>query len=219
MDIFYLGHSAFRLKGKSQTVLIDPFDPEMVGIKLAKQEANIVLVSHDHPDHSATADIEGNPKIVQYPGEYEIGGVSIVGFQTFHDDESGAKRGKNIVYLVEIDGVKVLHCGDLGHTLKKGMLDDIGVIDVLLVPVGGEYTIGPKEAVEVIKSITPRIVIPMHYKTDEHKKDTFEKVLPLESFIEESGMSGETMPKLTIKKAEGQGEQEQEKLVILEKSK
>jgi len=157
-----LGHSCFKLKGSETTVITDPFSPDL-GIAMGKQTARIVTVSHAHRDHDYTAAVDGEPKIVHGPGEYEIGGVLIIGVATFQDDDEGLKRGKNTAYVLEIDEVTVCHLGNLGHLLNAEQLEDIENIDVLLVPVGGGNTINAARAAELVRKIEPRIVIPMHY--------------------------------------------------------
>lgn len=192
MDISWLGHSSFRIKGKTATVVTDPFESGKVGFKFPKTEADIVTVSHDHWDHNqsglVTAPPTSGPKVVSGPGEYEIKGVYIFGVPTFHDTKQGAERGKSTVYVITIDNVRVCHLGDLGHTLSEGQVGEIGEVDILLVPVGGVYTIGVKEAVEVVSSLEPKVVIPMHYKTKELNQEIFGKLAPVDEFIKEVGI-------------------------------
>ena len=163
MDITPLGHASFKLRGKSATVVTDPYDGAGVWLKYPKHvEADIVTVSHNHADHSAVHLVGGTPFVVHGPGEYEIKGVGIIGVSSFHDEKQGAERGRNVMYRIEIDGVKIGHLGDLGHTLLSPQVDLLDGIDVLLVPVGGVYTIDAQIAAQVIADIEPRIVIPMH---------------------------------------------------------
>ncbi len=133
MDITWLGHSCFRIKGSQAAIVTDPFPPELGYTLPAKLEADIVTVSHPHPSHSYVQGVGGSPKVVQGPGEYEIAGVLIIGVGTFHDNERGARRGKNTAYLMEIDGVSICHLGDIGHVLSDEQLEEIGDVDVLLV--------------------------------------------------------------------------------------
>ena len=213
MDISYLGHSSFRIRTKNATVITDPFDPGMVGLKFAKQSADIVTISHDHKDHNNLDDVKEVKKVVNGPGEYEIMGVSIIGMQTYHDEEKGAKRGKNTVYIFEADELTVCHLGDLGHKLSDKEVEELGDIDVLLIPVGGEYTIGPTQAAELVRSIEPKIVIPMHYQTEGLNPDGFSMLKDAEAFLSEVGLTPERLPKLVVKKSELPEEQ---KAVILE---
>jgi L-ascorbate metabolism protein UlaG (beta-lactamase superfamily) len=143
MEITFLGHSCFRLKGKQAAIITDPFPPNM-GYSLGKPTADIVSISHSHADHAYIKGISGDPKVITGPGEYEINGVMILGVQTYHDNEKGAQRGKNTVYLFEIDEVTICHLGDLGHALTSEQSGKLDTVDVLLVPVGGNTTIdGP----------------------------------------------------------------------------
>lgn len=188
MDIVFLGHSSFRIKGKNAAVITDPFESGKVGFKFPKVEADIVTVSHDHWDHNQSSLVQGSPKVVSGPGEYEIKGISIFGVPTYHDAKQGAERGKNTVYVITIDNVRVCHLGDLGHTLSEAQVGEIGEVDILLVPVGGTYTISAKEAAEVVSSLEPKVVIPMHYKTGELNQETFGKLSGVDEFIKELGI-------------------------------
>lgn len=165
MEISYLGHSSFRIKGKTSTVVTDPFD-EKTGKFSRGVGANIVTVSHDHGDHNFVKGVEGNPFVITGPGEYEVGGVSVIGIATWHDEQSGQERGQNTIYIIEIDGLRVAHLGDLGHSLSEAALEEIGSVDVVLIPVGGKFTIDAKKAAEAVKQVDPWIAIPMHYKQE-----------------------------------------------------
>jgi L-ascorbate metabolism protein UlaG (beta-lactamase superfamily) len=215
MDIYYSGHSSFRLKGKTATVVTDPFDSKMVGLKYPTTEANIVTISHDHDDHNKADLIKGDPKIISGPGEYEIKEISILGFPSYHDSKKGEERGKNTIYVFEIDGIRVCHLGDLGEKLSETLIEALGEIDVLLIPVGGTYTIGSKEAAELVREIEPSYVIPMHYLTDGMNKASFEKLDPIDPFLREVGLAVEKMPKLSIKKEEI--DPEVQKVILLER--
>ena len=141
MDITYLGHSAFKIKGKHIVIITDPYSEKMVGLKFPRHlTGDIVTVSHDHDDHNFIANVEGKPFVVNGPGEYEIKDTAIMGLSTFHDGQKGSTRGKNTMYRIELDGLVILHGGDLGHTLSDHDLDELGNVDILLVPVGGTYT-------------------------------------------------------------------------------
>src|SRR5688572_29430633 len=169
MEIKYLGHSSFRLKGKSMSVVTDPFDSEMVGLTFPKVIAEIVTISHGHNDHNQSMKVKGTedraePFVIDRPGENEVGGVGVIGIRTWHDDKEGAERGENIIFTFQIDGVIVCHLGDLGHKLSDKQIENIGQIDVLLVPVGGVYSLNPSQAVEAMNALSPSVVVPMHYK-------------------------------------------------------
>jgi len=214
MEITFLGHSSFKLKGKTGSVVTDPFDPQMVGLKYSGVEGDIVTVSHEHDDHNQVSLVKSVKKVISGPGEYEILGISILGFPSFHDDKEGSVRGKNTIYVFEIDGLRIAHLGDLGHALSEELVEDLGDIDILMVPVGGEYTIGPNEATNVVSAIEPTIVIPMHYQMPGLKSETFSKLTPVDSFLKEVGLTSENLPKLIVKKEELG---EDKKVVVLEK--
>jgi len=197
MDISWLGHSCFRLRGSHATVITDPYSPNL-GYLMGKPTARIVTVSHQHPGHSYVEGIGGEPKLITRPGEYEISGVLIIGISTFHDREKGKQRGKNTVYVMEVDEVAVCHLGDLGHVLTAGQVEEIDNVDVLLLPVGGVSTIDASMAAEVVRQLEPKVVIPMHYKTEAISRE----LEPVERFLKEIGVKEATpQPKLSITKS------------------
>ncbi len=196
MDISWLGHSCFRIKGKQATVIADPYSPTL-GYSLGKPTAHIVTVSHQHPGHSYIQGIGGEPRPVTGPGEYEISGVLIIGIATFHDAEGGGKRGKNTVYLMEVDEIAICHLGDLGHVLTAEQVEEIDNVDVLLLPVGGVSTINAPMAAEVVRQLEPKVVIPMHYKTRALKLE----LEPVDRFLKEIGVKQvNSQPKLSFTK-------------------
>jgi L-ascorbate metabolism protein UlaG (beta-lactamase superfamily) len=195
MDIVYLGHASFRLKGKTKTVVIDPYGEKM-GKYPRDVEADVLLVSHDHVDHNATDKVHGTPFLIDGPGEFEVGGVSVVGVPSFHDDENGVKRGTNTIFVIEMDGLRVVHLGDVGHKLTDDILEEIGSVDVALVPVGGVYTLDAKMAKEVTGQLDPWMVIPMHYKMPGCGLDD---IAPVDEFLKEMGKPDvQPVPKLTV---------------------
>ena len=197
MEISWLGHSCFRIKGKQVTVITDPYPPDL-GYSLGKPTAHIVTVSHRHPGHSYVQGIGGEPKVISGPGEYEIGGILIIGTATFHDDENGARRGKNTIYLMEVDEVSVCHLGDLGHVLTTDQVEEIENVDVLLLPVGGVSTIDASMAAEVVRRLEPKVIIPMHYKTEALKRE----LEPVDKFLQEMGVKEvNSQPKVSFNKA------------------
>ncbi len=197
MDIGWLGHSCFRIKGRHATIITDPYSPEL-GYSLGKPAARIVTISHQHPGHSYIQGVGGDPRIISGPGEYEISGVLIIGIAAFHDDEKGSKRGKNTVYLMEVDGVSLCHLGDLGHVLTSEQAEQLDNVDVLLLPIGGVSTINAPMAAEVVRQLEPNVVVPMHYKTEALKRE----LAPVERFLKEMGLKGITSePKLSFTKA------------------
>lgn len=203
-----MGHSCFRIKGRagftkeSVTVITDPFNPTTVGLPLAKLDANIVTVSHQHNDHSYLDKVKQGYFLIDQPGEYEVSGVSILGYSVDHDNKQGTERGKNNIYVIEMDNCRVCHLGDLGRDLTDQELSELGVIDVLLLPVGGHFTITIKEARELVNRITPTVVIPMHYYQEGMNKAEFGQLQPLSGFIEVcQGLKQETCDKYTVEKA------------------
>jgi L-ascorbate metabolism protein UlaG (beta-lactamase superfamily) len=213
MMISYLGRSCFKLQDKlgpeGVTLVTDPFGKEL-GLKVPNFEADIVTVSHDHPDHNNSGALRANPFIIDTPGEYDIKGVMVQGIETFHDAKGGTERGKNIVCRIEMDDLTIVHLGDLGHLLTDEQLDQVDGVDILFIPVGGVYTIDAKMAVEVIGQLEPRIVIPMHYKLPGVKSD----VEAVEKFIKELGVQPRKEEKLKIAKKDLP--QEGMDLVVLE---
>lgn len=201
MILKYLGHASFLIRSKDAKVITDPFDPKMVGLKYPKQEADIVTVSHHHHDHDYTAGVSAEALILDWPGEYEKKGVRVFGYKTFHDKEKGGKRGENTLFKIEADNISILHCGDLGHIPNDELLDEIGEVDILLVPVGGHYTIDAQEAVELIHKVEPSIVIPMHYNHKDLDQKTFSAIAPLGDFLKKYGVEKpESVDQLNIKK-------------------
>lgn len=207
MDIIPLGLSAFKLKGKKASVICDPYDVETVGLKAIKNAtADIVTISHDHPDHNnaslITPATDGREVVVfNGPGEYEAAGVEITGIATYHDGKNGAERGKNTIYSIIIDGITAVHCGDLGHKLTDEQAEIIENVDILLIPIGGTYTIDANVAAQVIAQLEPSIVVPMHYHRAQLNQKVFGTIAPVSTFLKEMGL--ETVvaqPKLTTTK-------------------
>ncbi len=166
MEITWYGQAAFKLKGKDAAVFTDPYEATFTGLTPLKVEADIVTVSHGHSDHNAVSVVSTNPFVIEGPGEYELKGVNVVGVGTFHDEKEGKLRGKNTIYNINIDNVQIAHFGDLGHPLTNQQLEELGAVDVLLIPVGGVYTIEADSAAKIVAQIEPKIVIPMHYKIE-----------------------------------------------------
>jgi len=165
MEISWLGHSSFLIKtANGKKILTDPFD-DSVGYNLYTDNVDIVTISHQHFDHNYTEKLQGNPAVIDKTGNFTVDGINIIGLPSFHDKMKGAKRGENNIYVIEVDGYRICHLGDLGHLLSKEDIDKVGYIDVLFIPVGGNFTIDGKEAAETSKAMNSHIVIPMHYKT------------------------------------------------------
>lgn len=220
MTITYHGHSCFKLRGKNGSVVTDPYD-DSVGFSLPNLSADIVTISHDHQDHNQASKVSGTarrpqPFVINHLGEYEVGGISVFGLKSYHDANSGAERGQNAIFTIVIDGIRVCHLGDLGHELAEKDINALGNIDVLLVPVGGVFTINAKQAVTVTRAIEPSYVIPMHYKTPFHNQKTFGEMQGVEDFLKEFGVdSFTTVDKL---KVESDRLPEEIEVVVLEKT-
>ena len=164
MEITWLGHSSFMLEdSKGRKVLTDPFD-ETVGYNIFKGEVDVVTISHHHSDHSYIENIKYKESIDKV-GFFYLCDIPITGIPSYHDKMLGAKRGENTIFIIEIDGYRICHLGDLGHALSSEDIKQIGNIDILLIPIGGNYTIDGREAAEIAKALNSHIVIPMHYKT------------------------------------------------------
>jgi L-ascorbate metabolism protein UlaG (beta-lactamase superfamily) len=197
MDITWLGLSCFRIRGSQAIIITDPFPPGL-GYTLGKQTADIVTISHQHPSHSYVQGINGEHRLLRGPGEYEISGVLILGIAAYHDAVKGQSRGKNTVYLMEIDGVAVCHLGDIGHVLSDEQVEEMGNVDILMLPVGGVSTINAAMAAEIIRKLEPKVVLPMHYKTPK----TDRELEPVENFLKEMGLGQiESRPKFSVSKS------------------
>ena len=196
MTINWFGQSCFRIEAKEGSVLIDPFSKE-IGLKPPKIKDDIVLVSHGHDDHNNIEEINPEAFLINTPGEYEKKGIAIRGISSYHDKVEGKERGLNTIYVIKAEDMTICHLGDLGQEkLTESQVDDIGDIDVLLVPIGGNYTINYKEAIGVIGQIEPKIIIPMHYKV----KDLKVEIEGPEKFVKELGLVPEKVDKYKIVK-------------------
>lgn len=215
MQIIWHGQSFFEIitsSGKNNylTIGIDPFSSE-IGLRVPKVRADIVLVTHSHYDHNNIKEIEGNPFLIEGPGEYEIRQVFILGIPAFHDDNQGKERGLITIYTIETEDLKICHLGDIGQKeLNSDQLEKIGPVDILMIPVGGQYTISGKEAVKIMSQIEPKIIIPMHYALPKLKV----KLQEVDKFLKMLGIKKlEPINKLTIKKKDLS--EEEAKIILL----
>lgn len=174
MELRYYGHAMFGLTSGGKTIIIDPFNDD-VGYPRPAVSADAVVVTHEHADHSNVGLVAGTPRVLRGLAQEgktwanldeRVGPVRVTGVATYHDDQQGGARGKNTVVIFEAEGLRVAHLGDLGHLPSDEQARAIGRADVLIIPVGGYYTIGPAEADKVIAQLKPRVVIPMHFKTE-----------------------------------------------------
>src|SRR5258708_1172811 len=211
MEISVLGYSCFKSKGKSVTLITDPFSPQAADTSgLGKFSASIVTISHDHQGHNYAMGVGGNPRVVRGPGEYEISDVLITGVASYHDNERGKSLGRNTIYVIHMDDMVICHLGDLGHTLQEEQLEEVADADVLLIPLSGQHTINAAQAAEVISQVEPRIVVPMHYALPEGDAPN-----PLDKFCREMGIeASHSQPKLNIARTTLPAETQ---VIILEK--
>ncbi len=178
-------------------MVTDPYPPA-IGLKLGRMDAEVVTVSHEHDNHNYTQVVRDGAYEIRGPGEYEIAGVSVIGVPTYHDSEKGARHGRNTVYLIEIDDVRICHLGDLGHKLEDAEAEAVASPDVLLVPVGGRSAINGAQAAEVVRQLEPRYVVPMHYAIPGLKLE----LDPLDRFLREMGVTtSEPQPKLSVQRS------------------
>lgn len=217
MQIIWRGQSFFEIgvknNGGETKIVTDPFEPDFVGLKFPKTEADIVVISHNHKDHSNSKAIGGNPFIIDTPGEYEIKDVFIKGIPAFHDNNNGKERGQVIMFTIMAEGMKIVFLSDLGQKeLSSQQVDDLGNVDILLIPVGGAYTITAKDAAEIISQIEPGIVIPMHYKIPGLKVELDD----VSKFLKEMGSEAiEPLPKIKITPKDLPSKDDEMKIILL----
>jgi L-ascorbate metabolism protein UlaG (beta-lactamase superfamily) len=197
MDLTWLGHACFRMRGREGIVLTDPPDPKS-GHAIPRTEAAVVTISHDHAGHSSLRSVGGEPVVLRGPGEYEVREVLVTGVGTYHDDEKGSARGANTVFSIRLDDLLICHLGDLGHALPSADLERLGDIDIALVPISGADTnLSAAKAAEIIHQLEPKVVVPMSYDPDVNKKDT-----PYERLLHELGVKDlEVVPKLSVSRS------------------
>ena len=197
MTITWYGQSCFKVETRGVTLAIDPFSKE-IGLTPPRFQADIVLVTHPHMDHANIDAIPGSPFVVTSPGEYETKGISIRGIPTFHDQHQGKERGLNTVYAITAEDITIAHLGDFGEgAMREETIDELGDVDILMIPVGGTYTIDGETAANVVNQIEPSIVIPMHYELPSLKV----KLLPVQQFLKSYGASNVSPEaKLVVKK-------------------
>lgn len=184
MKIKWYGHSAFLITSdQGIKVILDPYEAGAYGGQLSYgkivDQADIVLTSHDHADHNDTKSLRGSPQVISGSGSKTVKGISLKGIATYHDPSKGKERGVNTIFNLLVDGIQVCHLGDLGHVLSDKEVKEVGPVDILLIPVGGYFTIDDKEATRVVEQISPKVVIPMHFKTE---KCGF-PIAPVEDFL------------------------------------
>ncbi len=197
MEITALGHAGFRIRAKDVTIVIDPPSSEF-GFSLKGITADIVCITHNHPGHNNAQGVGGAPRILRGPGEYEIGGALSTGLRAFPDNQHGAERGGNTIYIIHLEDITICHMGDLGHPLVAAQKLEVAGSDILMIPVGGHTTIDAKIAAEIIGEIEPAIVIPTHYVEGMGKMAPV-PLDPVEKFYQVMGMTvSEPLTKLTV---------------------
>lgn len=197
MEISHIGHACFKLRGRKTTLIIDPYLPSATGLKIPKLVADAVLCTHGHDDHHNLVAVAGYRVVIEAPGEYEVAGAQILGVPAFHDSSSGSERGRVTLFQIKIEGLTLVHLGDLGHKLDEKETEELNGVDILMIPVGGVYTLNAREASLVVSQLAPKIVIPMHYKVAGLKYN----LEPVERFLKEMGKEGiKPEPKLIMTK-------------------
>lgn len=196
MDITWLGHACFRLRGRDVTVVTDPPDPKS-GHAIPRTDADVVTMSHAHPESASLRSIGGEPVVLRSPGEYEVKECLVTGLASFHDAERGKVRGKNTVFVIHLDGVAVCHLGDLGHAMDEAELEALGDIDVLLVPItGADTNLTAATAADVVHQFEPKVVVPMSFEPDGKKESLYHR------FLSEMGVKDvQPVPKLSVTRA------------------
>lgn len=185
MKVEWFGHSCFKLTESTGTsVVTDPFD-ETIGYGVPKLSADIVTISHDHHDHNNKEIVQGNPKVINEQKSFEYNGITISSFNSFHDEAEGKKRGENLIFKYRIDGIDVCHLGDIGEECNSQLVDLLLPVNVLLIPIGGKYTIDAEKAKEYIDKLMPDFVIPMHFRTRSHSLRDIDKLEPFLNLFEE----------------------------------
>ena len=200
MILKYYGHAFFSLSLENGTeIAFDPYDG-FYQYPRRNVRADVCLMSHHHHDHDSAASVSAGAVIIDQPGVYKPSeGVTVHGIPTWHDEVKGAKRGENTVYVVEAEGLRVGHAGDLGHVPNASQRAQIGHLDVLLMPVGGYYTIDGQTALEVCRLLNPTVMIPMHYRTE---YDEEMPIASLEEFLKIARAEDTQMPLARFTKAD-----------------
>ncbi|MBQ9145138.1 MAG: MBL fold metallo-hydrolase [Clostridia bacterium] len=213
MHIRWLGHASFLLTESTGTAVVtDPY-ADSVGFQMPAVSAHAVTVSHSHSDHNNVSAVSGSPVVYSTVGSFEVDGVHISAFRTYHDQQKGALRGDNLVFTYRLDGVDVCHLGDIGQPCNARICDAVGNVDVLLVPVGGKYTIDAELAKDYVDKLMPSIVIPMHYKTEDSAID-IEEVDEFLSLFEDEQITRVEGDTITLDRTQFDGDFETQVIVF-----
>jgi len=216
MIIAWKGQSCFQISTSQRknglvSIVIDPFSND-IGLRVPKLQADILLITHDHYDHNNIKAVSGEPFVINGPGEYDTKEIFIQGIPAFHDSSQGAEKGKITIYTIETEGIRLCHLGDFGQKeLSSDQIEKIGEVDILMIPVGGTYTINAEEAMKIMSQIEPKITIPIHYKIPKLKI----KLDGVDKFLKALGIKSlQPLPKLSIKKKDIS--EEEAKVILLE---
>lgn len=214
MIITWYGHSCFKIQtryqGEEVVLAIDPFSKEL-GLHPPQFKADIVLVTHEHSDHNNISALRGEPFLISEPGEYEIKGIEIVGISAFHDNNEGKERGEVTIFRLDIEDMALVHLADFGQSeLTAEQLEELGNVDILMIPIGGTFTINGEQAVKIINQIEPKIVIPMHYKLPGLKI----KLEGVDKFLESMGLKQKELREKLVIKASDLPKEETEVIVM-----
>lgn len=214
MKIRYLGHSCFQLiESTGTTVVTDPYSDE-IGYSMPKVTADAVTISHNHYDHAAAEKVGGNPSVIAKEGSYDLPGVEIDSIKSLHDAEGGKLRGENIIFKFSMDGIVVCHLGDIGEECSTELIESLLPVNVLLIPVGGNYTIDAEQAKEYVDRIMPDIVIPMHFK-EKGKKVDIDKVEEFTDLFDDDEIVAEEQPEIEISREDLGGDVT--KIIVMQK--
>jgi L-ascorbate metabolism protein UlaG (beta-lactamase superfamily) len=212
MTTTWYGQACFKIQSGDTVIAIDPFAKE-IGLTPPRFQAHLALVTHDHYDHNNVSSLGGEPFTITSPGEYEVRGVYVRGIETYHDASGGKERGLNTVYTIDVEGIRIAHLGDFGEAeLRNETLEQLGDVTVLMLPVGGTYTIDAGVAVKIVNSVEPRYVIPMHYKIPGIKAN----LASVDAFLKEVGATKvQPQDKFILKKKDIGSEDKQTEVILL----
>lgn len=207
MDILWHGYSCFTLKTRHGTAVIDPYHSE-AGLTLPSLTADVVLISHHHPEHDNIQAVHGNPRILDWPGEYEVKGIAITAQALPYQNE---KLGEGVLFIIDVDNIKICFLSDMNGKIGNDIIESIGDIDILMIPVGGQHTLSANQAHEIIEELEPRAVIPMHYSFE----GTQGKLDGIESFLKIIGAATqEVKEKYTVNDRNGLQEEKMEVILL-----